>query len=478
VVHPVRALSAVLVSIAAATALAVPASAMLDAHPDAHPGAEGIGDPYFPKDGNGGYDVVHYGIHDTYRIKSGRLTGRTDIEAVATQNLSRFDLDLMLTPDKVTIHGVAVHFMKPTKHELVVTPTQGIRRGAHFTVQVRYHGVPADLGLHDAWPWNSNRHEAMAINEPDIAPWWFPANDHPSDKARFDITVRAARGDQVVSNGSLVSKHLGTTWSRWHWRMRQPMTTYLAFFAAGKFEIASGTSDGLPYTIAVSKRFKQPYRHKAMRLLRRSPSIVRWLAGEFGPYPFSSTGGVMTSLNTGFALENQSRPTYPYLGTGHGAHSTVVHELAHQWFGDDVSVGRWRDIWLNEGFASFVEWKYDETHGGEGAQTRLTDVYNRVGADRSFWRLRVANPGPNKLFNLPVYKRGAMALQALRHRIGDSDFSALLRHWVRAHAGGNARIPEFQRLAERLSGQHLSGFFDAWLHAGKKPARTAANGLR
>jgi aminopeptidase N len=473
VVHPVRALTAVVLSIAA-MAPAAPVSAMFDAHP----GADGIGDPYFPRDGNGGYDVAHYRIRDTYHIKSGRLAGWTDIDAVATQDLSRFNLDLMLTPDKVTIDGKAVSFAKPTGHELVVTPTSAISRRTRFTVRVRYHGVPAHIGFRRSRPWSSSRREAVAMNEPEIAPWWFPANDHPRDKARFDITVRVPRGNQLLSNGDLVSRKLDAGWSSWHWRMDQPMTTYLAFFAAGRFKIASGTSHGLRYTIAVSKQLSRSYQKKAMRLLRSSPAIVRWLARQFGSYPFSSTGGVMTSLSTGFALENQSRPTYPYLGTGHGAHTTVVHELAHQWFGDDVSVDRWRDIWLNEGFASFAEWKYDETHGGTKAQARLVDVYRRVKADRSFWRLPVANPGPNRLFDIAIYKRGAMTLQALRHRIGNADFSALMRAWVRDHAGGNARIPQFERLAERLSHQQLDGFFEAWLRTGKKPARTAANGLK
>jgi aminopeptidase N len=166
------------------------------------------------------------------------------------------------------------------------------------------------------------------------------------------------------------------------------------------------------------------------------------------------------------------------MGWGHPAHTVVVHELAHQWFGDDVSVDRWRDIWLNEGFATFAEWKYDETHGGPQGQARLLDRYQQAKAGSRFWTVPVAGPGPKRLFSTPVYRRGAMTLQALRHRIGGAKFSTLMRTWVVEHHGGNATTGQFERLAERVSGEQLDGFFHAWLHSATKPRRTAANGLR
>jgi aminopeptidase N len=187
---------------------------------------------------------------------------------------------------------------------------------------------------------------------------------------------------------------------------------------------------------------------------------------------------VMTSLSTGFALENQSRPTYPFLGTGHAAHSTVVHELAHQWFGDDVSVAHWRDIWLNEGFATWAEWRYDETHGRVGAWHRLQTTYAAHPAGAAFWRLSIGNPGRTRMFDQPVYDRGAMTLQALRHRIGTTRFLSLLRQWVAQRGGANGSVADFEALAEQVSGQQLDGFFTAWLTNQARPARTVANGLR
>jgi aminopeptidase N len=471
----IRWLTSVVALVSVALGLAtVPAQAM-----PAEPGASGIGDRYFPQDGNGGYNVVHYDIHDTYRLRTGGLRGWTDVTARATENLSRFDLDLVLTPTAVSVDGQPASWTKPSRHELVVTPGRPLKAGTRFTVRVRYHGTPRNIGVNGEFPWIDSDQEAMATNEPHIAPWWFPANDHPRDKAAFDVTVRVARGNQVIGNGDLVSRSTDATWSTWHYRMRQPISTYLAFFAAGRFTIERGTTDsGLPYTLAVSANMPAQWQTAAMRLMRRTPGIVAWEAGELGPYPFTSTGGVTTGLFSGFALENATRPTYPFMGAGASATSTVVHELAHQWFGDDVSVYRWRDVWLNEGFASWVEWRYAETHGGVSAQTKLLRHYREHAADSSFWKVEVGAPGPAHLFDNPVYERGAMALQALRHRIGRARFSTLLHSWVRRHAGGNATVGQFRALAEHVSGQNLDGFFRAWLFSPTKPARSRANGLR
>ncbi|MGZ4484230.1 MAG: M1 family metallopeptidase [Nocardioidaceae bacterium] len=440
-------------------------------------GSRGIGDPYYPQDGNGGYDVRHYAIHDSYRLRTGRLTGRTRVDARAKQDLSRFDLDLLLRPTRVTVDGVPARFSKPDRHELVVTPRRPVRKGAAFHVRVRYTGVPKKLKYLGTHSWISSKHEVLATNEPEIAPWWFPSNDHPRDKARYDITVRVPAGNQVVSNGDRVSSRTARGWTSAHWRMRRPMTTYLAFFAAGRFRVQSGRDHGLPYTVAVSRRLTKAEQRSSLHLLRRSPAAVRWLSRQFGPYPFASTGGVVSALYSGFALENQTRPTYPYLGYGKYAFDTVVHELAHQWFGDSVSLGRWRDIWLNEGFATYAQVQYDATHGGHSADRWLRGKYRHHHASSRFWKLRIADPGPKKLFHLPVYDRGGMALVALRNRIGNHHFSTVMHRWARQHAYGNATVPQFEALAATVSHQRLHGFFHAWLQAPTRPANTRANGL-
>jgi aminopeptidase N len=225
----------------------------------------------------------------------------------------------------------------------------------------------------------------------------------------------------------------------------------------------------------VSRQVPPGTRADSLRLMRRTPRVVSWLETQLGRYPFDSTGGLTTSLSPGFSLETQTRPTYPVLAGD--ARLTVVHELAHQWFGDSVAVHGWRDVWLNEGAATFMEARYAETHGGRSAQAWLDSGYDAQPPGASFWHLEVADPGPGHLFDRAVYQRGGMTLQALRHRIGDADFWSLLRRWLSVGAGGTGSTPQFEAMAEQVSGVDLDGFFHDWLHTTTKPPRTEDNGL-
>ena len=207
--------------------------------------------------------------------------------------------------------------------------------------------------------------------------------------------------------------------------------------------------------------------------LDRQPEIIDFLEGIWGRYPFSAAGGIVDDLQgLGFALETQTRPVYSldfFTEFGDPADSVVVHELAHQWVGDDVALAGWQHIWLNEGFATYSEWLWAEDQGRATAQDYF-DFYASQPADDEFWDLKIGDPGPNDLFDIAVYDRGAMTLHALRLTIGDATFFELLKEWIDEKEGGNATIPEFIALAENLSGQQLDAFFDEWLFTAAKPA--------
>ena len=457
----------------AATAAPDAATAAEEAAVTGTPGRNGIGDDYFPTDGNTGYEVRHYGVHLEAWLANKRLKGWTTITARATQDLSRFNLDFLLDTRAVRVNGRRAEFRQRTRHELQVTPRTPIAAGERFTVRVRYDGHPGRIKWGGEWAWNGNRHEMIAMGQPHIATWWFPANDHPRDKARFDIHIKVRKGHEAIANGHLVKRVRGRKWIRWHWRPKEPMAPYLAFFAAGDFRMERERVDGLSHRYAVSRLLTTKQQRRAMAFLRTTPRVQAWLERWLGPYPFSTSGGVVTGLDPGFALENQTRPTYPFVG-GRGQSGLVAHELAHQWFGNLVSVRNWRDIWLNEGLSTYFEMLWDDNWGASSPQAWLLSAWESYGD--GFWDLRIADPGPVRMFDGPVYVRGAMTVQALRHRIGTADFRALVRGWLRDRVRGESA--DFEALAEQVSGADLDGFFDAWLRTDRRPARTAANGLR
>ncbi|GAA4802398.1 M1 family metallopeptidase [Nocardioides caeni] len=439
------------------------------------PGATGGGDPYWPADGNGGTDALHYDVRVAYDFATGVLRGTSAIRLRATQDLASFSLDLLLPVRSARVAGRAARVTRTSRHDVRIRPAQAIPRGTTFTVQVVYAGRPASYGYAGERNWLADAREVVTMNQPHMAPWWFPSNDHPGDKATFDIRVTVPRAKRVVSNGVRVSTRIAGSRQTTHWRMVQPMTTYLAFFAAGDFEVEAGrTPAGTPVVNAVSRRLSSGERTRAWRELRRTGQITDWLEARLGPYPFSSTGGVVTSLDVGFALENQSRPTY-----GSWIYrSIVVHELAHQWFGDSVAVERWRDIWLNEGFATYFEVLYDAHHGGPSVDSWLQGQYDSycVTPGDDLWSVDLRDPGAAQIFDNAVYERGAMVLAALGNVITPAGLADLLRAWAAEHRRGNASVADFEAFAESETGKELTPFFDAWLGGGV-PDGTAENGL-
>jgi aminopeptidase N len=439
-------------------------------------GASGIGDPYWPLDGNGGIDVRSYRIANRYALATKRLSGRTTVRLTATQDLSSFSLDFLLKVSDVVVDGVEADFEKTDGgHELRITPAQPLAAGTEHAVVVTYADRPSRRAYAGQRNWLASKREVITMNEPHMAPWWFPANDHPLDKAVVDVRIRVPHGREVISNGELKGRRVGRRNTTWHWRANEPMVPYLAFFAAGDFTIAKGRHRGLPWLVAVSQRLSKGDQAASMRLMKKTPAVVAGLEKDLGPYPFSVVGGITTSLNPGFALENQTRPTYPAVGAGYT--SLVVHELAHQWFGDDIAVQQWSDIWLNEGFATFMEWRWAETHGGRSGASVLRSYYDNVAPASEFWRVVVGDPGAARVFDTAIYGRGAMTLQALRNRVGDAVFWRIVRTWIREQKGGNGSSAEFEEVAARVSGQDLGSFFAAWLRTPSKPAATADNGL-
>jgi Peptidase family M1 domain/Peptidase M1 N-terminal domain len=204
----------------------------------------------------------------------------------------------------------------------------------------------------------------------------------------------------------------------------------------------------------------------------RQPEIIEFLSERFGPYPFREAGGIVDDADDiGFALENQTRPVYSkaFFFSPESGDSVVVHELAHQWYGDSLALALWQDIWLNEGFATYAEWMWSGREG-LGTEQEIFDANASRPADDPFWTVVIGDPGPDALFDSAVYDRGAMTLHALRLEVGDRDFFRILRVWAQSREGGNVATPEFVELAERISDEVLDDLFETWLFTPAKPA--------
>lgn len=642
-----------------------------------------MGDPYYPLDGNGGYDVQSYDLDLRYDPGSDVLTGTATITASATQNLSSFDLDLVgLDVRSVTVGGKPATFSRQGQ-ELQVTPSKGIARKSRFTVVVRYDGVPLpveDLGTSGFIATDDG---FIVAGQPHGAAYWFPANDHPTDKAAFSFEVTVPAGLEAVANGKLDGKKTRNGWTTWEWEAKEPMATYLATVNVGQFEIDAYQRNGIKFwdaidpdllkpvaapstgsSLAISGQANSSYQRLSRTIhvpaqgatvsftvtrgiepdwdfffveartagqddwttladqnghtssdtglscpagwqaihpflahyqtannddtcsptgtsgqwnaatgssapevwkvalpagtardvevslsyasdevvqgngvfvddivvstgegktsfeadsspldgwtvpgppagspgntadwkagtvadlppaqgmvargsFKRQPEILSFLAQSFGPYPFNAGGGIVDDAPLGFALETQTRPIYSsvFFGDPVSGDGVVVHEIAHQWYGDNLAVAQWKHIWLNEGFATYAEWLWSDREGLGTAQETFDFAYDGFPADDGFWSLTIGDPGVGHEFDGPVYTRGAMTLHALRVTVGDDAFFRILRQWSKANAGGNVTTDQFVALAEKVSGQELSPLFDAWLFSPTRPAAPGA----
>ena len=439
----------------------------------ATPGSAGIGDDYFPLAGNGGYDVTHYALDIRYGPRTDRLVGQATITARATQALSRFNLDFVgLHMRSVTVDGADATWTRADHHELVVTPSTALSNGATFVVVAQYAGIPKRFSV-PGTPIHTGvvrtDDGALIWGEPDVAAAWFPVNDHPRDKATYRIDLTVPDALKAISNGRFVGRtDVAQGGTRWAWNETSPMASYLAMAAIGRFDVLRSELDnGTPVFDAIDARVH----NAARRALRQQPRILRFLRREFGPYPFDDLGAVVERHDLGrAALETQTRPVYDSrLFNGDTNTYVIVHELAHQWYGNSVSLNSWKHVWLNEGFATYAEWLWNQELGRVPPQGIASNFCRSISADSAFWRLRIGDPGVDRLFEGAVYVRGAMTLQALRKQIGSEAFFRVLRRWAFTRADRTGTTAQFIRLAERLSGQQLDSLFDEWLFTRGRP---------
>lgn len=431
------------------------------AQPDPFAGAPGIGDPYYPLDGNGGYDVRHYDLTLTYDPPTERLDGTARIDAVSTQALRVFNLDYngpQVTG--VTVNQLPAAFDRHGAHELTVTPLLPLLPGLPFTVTVQYGGVVVE-SAGAGWTFTPSG-GAFAAGEPHSATTWYPLNDTPMDKATFTLRTTVPADWEVVSIGRRTEDVVRGPNRTVTWESRQPVIGYLTTVAIDRFTfLEQQRLDGTPLLSAFA-----PASQNKVELERRLPEILDFAERFYGRYPFDAAGGIHLDTDLSFSLETQTRPLYaPWTDM-----NTVVHEIAHQWWGNWVTLRTWSDICLHECFASYTaDYLWPERTEGIDVDAQYRATLAKWRNSAKFWDVPLQNPGAGREF-ASVYHRGPLFLHALRAMIGDQVFFAALPEFLARHAYGNASMPEFRAFVQSKTPTDLTGFFAAWLDRTTPPA--------
>ncbi|WP_454195444.1 M1 family metallopeptidase [Nocardia sp. Marseille-Q1738] len=427
-------------------------------------------DEYLPQNGNRGYRVSRYELELAYRVAGNRLTGRATITAVTTAVRPRFALDLAqaLTVSKVFVNGTKATKFAHQHGKLVITPQQRIPAGGVLSVVVHYGGIPKPVrGPWGEVGWEELTEGALVASQPNGAASWFPCDDHPSSKATYQISITTDSPYYALANGTLLRKQTKASQTTWVYEQSEPMSSYLATIQIGhyrKHRIGSSQAP-VPMQAVLPPRLRANFDHD----FARQPKMLEVFTEKFGPYPFECYTVVVTDDELEIPIEAQGISIF---GANHcdgrrGAERLVAHELAHQWFGNSLTIQQWRDIWLHEGFACYAEWIWSEAAGGPTADQLARAARHNL--SRQPQDIIVGDPGPRRMFDDRVYKRGALTLHALRLELGDSTFFNLLREWTIRYRHSSVTTEEFTDLAGHYSLVPLRPLWDSWLLAEPLP---------
>ncbi|MGW0776389.1 M1 family metallopeptidase [Streptomyces sp. NPDC002835] len=458
-------------------ALLAAASATLIAATLPSPEALGIGDRLFPQLGNPGYDVLEYDIALAYEGRNDRpLEAVTKIDAWSTRGLDRVNLDFTHgTVRSVMVNDTPADFATAGE-DLVIDPPANIPAGSRMRITVAHTSDPR--GPKDAGGWVRTGDGLVMANQADAAHRVFPSNDHPSDKAYFTFRVTAPPDITVVANGRRVARARTDEQTSWVYRTGHPMATELAQVSLGRSSVVERQGPhGLPLRDVVptaDREALEPW-------LKKTPAQLTWMEEKVGRYPFETYGVLIADAETGFELETQTLSLFERSVFTSDAFpewyvdSVMVHELAHQWFGNSVTPRTWSDLWLSEGHATWYEALYADEKSKQSLETRMRRAYEHSDA----WRAAGGPPAapaaaaPGKklsIFRPVVYDGSALVLYALRQEIGKSAFERLQRTWVQEHQDGTAGTEDFTQLASSIAERDLSTFFQGWLYGKKTPA--------
>ncbi|MDJ0497748.1 MAG: M1 family metallopeptidase [Acidimicrobiia bacterium] len=439
----------------------------------------GLGDSRYPELGNAGYDVAHYTIDLTFDPEVNTLSALVSIDATATEPIDAFSVDFVgFEVTAIKVNGEAVSFDR-LGEELIIQLPAPLATGDDFVATIAYNGTPQPV-LSQALPfevgWRTDTAgTSYVVAEPDGGRSWLPLNDHPSDKATYTFLITVPEPLIAAANGTLQERITDLGWSTWVWESNDPMASYLATVVIGDLMVVPDETSTTESGVVVRNVLPRDLATDIPVPLERQGEMISFFAELFGPYPFEAYGiAVVGDFEA--ALENQTLSIFGRTFVEFPAffETVLVHELAHQWFGNSVTPADWGDIWLNEGFATYAEWLWiEETRGAAAYQATVNGERNRLAlVDLP----PPGNPPAEDLFNASVYVWGGLTLHALRVEIGDDAFFETLRTYYATYENSIANTADFIAIAEAVSGADLTDLFDQWLYSAVVPELPSASG--
>ncbi|MFC8272719.1 M1 family metallopeptidase [Streptomyces sp. NPDC057271] len=422
-------------------------------------------DPYFPDHGDSRYRVHRYELALEYRPGPNRLAGTARLSAIVGRAaLTEFHLNLSeFKVGRILVNGRAPHYTH-RGGRLRVRPAKPLPAGAAFTVEVHYAGNPKPV--RSPWGglgWEELTDGALVASQPVGAPSWYPCNDRPADKASYQISVNTPSAYTVVAGGRLLTRTTKASTTTWVYEQSAPTSSYLVGLVIGMYQtvlLGDPGLGGVPQSAHVPAHLLPHF----SRDFARQPAMMQLFEELFGPYPFGEYAVVVADEELDVPVEAQGLSLFGanHVDGARGSERLVAHELAHQWFGNSVTIADWRHIWLNEGLAKYAEWLWSERSGGRSAAEQAALAHRMLtGLPQD---LKLADPGRKLMFDDRLYERGGLTVHAVRCALGDTAFFRMLRDWATLHRNGVVTTAGFTAHVARYADGPVDDLLTAWLH--------------
>ncbi|MBI5059391.1 T9SS type A sorting domain-containing protein [candidate division KSB1 bacterium] len=415
--------------------------------------------------------------HSVSGVATIRLTGAADLPRVNLRLSSTYDIDSVTV---VGLQHVASYAQQGTD-SLQIDLTPPLAAGDTIGIAIAYHGTPPQI---DTWggfrfaPESGWRPEigfsmgdGLSLDPPPSNYNWLPSYADPADKLSWECFLTPDFGTVATTNGSLVDTlRMPDNLLRWHYVQPEPISTYLIFVAISDYELmVQRQSDPQILNYVYPSRVTQAQTH-----FSNVPAVLDGYSALFGPYPFARFGYNMTRIGD---MEHATCVSHldQAVVANHAYDWLLFHEMSHMWWGDWVTLGDWRDLWLNEGFATYCEALGMEIMGGHTAYQDY--IVGGIYPDARSATDSYSIYDPDYYWGATVYQKGAAVMHMLRELLGDSAFFGALREFGQEHAYGNAVTADWQAKLEQHYGESLDWFFDEWVYGTRYPRYRLTYGL-